>query len=473
MNRNRIVWALFLFVTLEALFSIPLLSVELALGSHGFRNSGIALFSILLVCGLLWFFRDFWSRFFQNIAAPVATISSFTWFVFCSLTGVVLRILWVWAYPAPQHSDQATYFGLAQGLLLHHSYGVSNGGLAYWPPGYPFFLVSWFFVFGIKTWVPVLANLFLFVATLLVVNRLAARVGGAPAGKFAMLLLSIWPAYVMTAGMASKEMLVLFLVPFAVLVYTTTSATQSFGAPKAILAGLFLGAASLCQPSLQLFLFVLIAWEWLRRENLKHAVGRTLLVIASMLIVILPWTLRNHRVLGVWIPISSNGGDVFYRANNPLATGGYTPAGEQNLDSLDEVARGKTGMKLGKAWIRQNPGKFLALGLRKQVLFLGDDGQGAFETLKRGLNIGGVRYFIWKSISNAFWLFLWILILFLFMTRWGRPLSTSALFSTLLLGCLYLYGIHSIFESGAKYHEPLMVFFAAIAAQAFSKPDPA
>jgi hypothetical protein len=473
MNRNRVVWWIFLFLTLEALFSIPFLNIELALNRQGIRNAEIAIVGTLITCALLWFFRNFWSRLLQGLANRLEAVSSLNCFFVCSLVGIALRVLWVLAYPAPQHSDQATYFGLAQGLLLRHSYGVPHGGVAYWPPGYPLFLSCWFLVLGVKAWVPVVVNSFLFVPTLLVANRLAARVGGSPAGKFAMIFLTIWPTYVMTAGMASKEMLVLFLVPFALLLYTTTSATESFGAPKAILAGLFLGAASLTQPSLQLFLFVLVGWEWLRHENIKHAVGRTLLVAAAMVAVIFPWTLRNHRALGVWVPISSNGGDVFYRANNPLATGGYTPAGEQNLDNLDEITRGRTGMQLGKEWVRQNPGKFLLLALRKQVLFLGEDGHGAFETLKRGLNIGGIQYVVWKGVSNAFWYLIWALILLLFMTRSKSSLSKQALFSTLLLGCLYLYGIHSIFESGPKYHQPLMVFFAAIAAQVFSKTDPA
>jgi len=34
-----------------------------------------------------------------------------------------------------------------------------------------------------------------------------------------------------------------------------------------------------------------------------------------------------------------------------------------------------------------------------------------------------------------------------------------------MLGILYLYTIHSVFESGAKYHEPLMALFAVLAAQ--------
>ena len=35
-----------------------------------------------------------------------------------------------------------------------------------------------------------------------------------------------------------------------------------------------------------------------------------------MAVVIAPWSIRNHSVLKEFVVISTNGGDVFYRANN-------------------------------------------------------------------------------------------------------------------------------------------------------------
>jgi len=53
-----------------------------------------------------------------------------------------------------------------------------------------------------------------------------------------------------------------------------------------------------------------------REEFLKNFLIASLFMAAT----IAPWTYRNWRVLHAWVPISTNGGDVFYRANNPLAT---------------------------------------------------------------------------------------------------------------------------------------------------------
>ena len=473
LHRTRIVWTLFFLVTLEALFSVPLLSWELAVGAGRLSGVWIALGASLVICFVLWRWLPLWRRVLAFVSARLGNISTKHLFWFSFLFGVILRVLWVLAYPAPQHSDQAAYFGLARNLVEQHSYSVSQGGLAYWPPGYPFFLAVWFLVFGFKTWVPILANLILFGASLLVVERLARRIGGAPAANLAMLLLAVWPTMVMTAGMASKEMLVLFLLGLALLVFFNAQEAgwTPPGVLLAILTGVLLAFASLTQPSLLLFPSVLLAAEWFRKERLTVAIPRLCIVGIALCLVIFPWTLRNHRVLGAWVPISTNGGDVFYRANNPLATGGYTPAGEQSLEGLSEVDRGKAGFRLGKEWIRAHPGKFLALAVRKQVLFLGDDAQGAFETLKRGLNIGGLPYVAWKGVCNLYWWLLWIAILLLLAVQWRQRLLESAPLASVMLGILYLYTIHSVFESGAKYHEPLIALFVVVAAQVVANAD--
>lgn len=443
------------------------------MGTARLWGGWLALTALLVVCFVVWRWKNQWGALFKSLSRRLheLPVMQFQWF--CFAVGTALRIFWVLLYPAPQHSDQAAYFGLARSLVENHSYGISNGGLAYWPPGYPFFLASWFFVFGFKSWVPLVANIALFGTSLFVVGNLARRIGGTAAGHLSVLFLVFWPTMVMTAGLASKEMLVLFLLCLALLIFSNAQelGSSSKGIALAALTGLLLGFASLSQPSLMLFPSVLVAYEWLLGDKLWRALSRLAVVAAALCLVILPWTIRNHRVLGAWVPISTNGGDVFYRANNQLATGGYTPAGEQSLEGLDEVQRGKVGFRLGKEWIRAHPGKFLALAVRKQILFLGDDAQGAFETLKRGLGIGGIRYFAWKGISNLYWWFLWIVILISLAVHWNRALSRNAWLATVMVGILYLYSIHSVFESGAKYHEPLMGLFAVLAGQVFARAD--
>jgi 4-amino-4-deoxy-L-arabinose transferase-like glycosyltransferase len=442
------------------------------LGHAGIGLVSIAIACLLSISLLVWKWRSVWLNLLSQVAERFARMSTSAWLITCFVAGLALRLLWVWHYPAPQQSDQATYFALGRGLVENHSYGFQHGGLAYWPPGFPFFLAIWFFLFGVKSWVPLVANLALYGGTLIVLDRIAKRIGGATCARLATLLLVPWPTLAMSAGFAGKEALVMFLICSLLLAFAWALESQRPNSEFAgvILTGGLLGAACLTQPSFLLFVFVLLLYDLMRHQNMLRAALRFLVTVIALSAVIFPWTLRNHRVLEAWILISTNGGDVFYRANNPLASGGYTPRGEQDLDGFDEIARGKVGFRLGKAWIRNHPLQFLKLGFRKEILFLGDDSQGAFETLKRGLGIGGLRYAAWKGISNLYWLLLWALILLALVVQRRSSLAQQALPAAVMLGVLYLFCIHSVFESGSKYHQPVSGFLAILAAIAVASP---
>src|SRR5258706_8727753 len=368
-------------------------------------------------------------------------------------------------YPAPQRSDFATYVELARDLLETHRYGSPHVGLAFWPPGYPILLYLHFLIFGVHSWVPAICNYILFLCTLFAVDRIATRIVGAHAGRVGTLLLLFWPEFFTSGWLASKELLVASLLPLSLLAYFNSAADRPRKAQVAwlILAGMMLGFAGLGQPSMVLFPIVFLICDWLRKENFIWSTARLACTVSAILLVILPWTVRNHRVLGEWILVSSNGGSVFYRANNELATGGFTQSGSYEFERLDEVSKSRLGYKMAGDWIRRNPAQFLVLALRKQVLFLGDDSTGVYETLKRGIGMSGLEYAAWKGISNAYWLAIWIFILAGIAVHWNAPVSSSGEVSALMLGVLYLYSIHSVFESNDKYHLPLIGLFGVLA----------
>ena len=136
-------------------------------------------------------------------------------------------------------------------------------------------------------------------------------------------------------------------------------------------------------------MFVLLSREGRRRGTITAAV--TLLVAVA---TVAPWTIRNYRVLDAFVPVSTNGGSVFYLANNPLATGGYTEAGERDLAALlaDEVAWNQTGITWGIEWIRQHPGDFARLAVQKQAILTGSDDHWLYWAVARGLGYTGPWY---------------------------------------------------------------------------------
>jgi 4-amino-4-deoxy-L-arabinose transferase-like glycosyltransferase len=359
------------------------------------------------------------------------------------VAGLVLRVIWVMVFPATPNSDGASYLGLAERLLAEGRYETA-GTRAYWPPGYPFFLSPWLLVFDSKLAVT-LSQLALYLAGAFGCYKLAKMLSGEQAGRLAALLFALWPNLIALTGTPEKEALVLAILPW-VCVGVIRPQLLSMA-----LAGLALGFAILVQPSLQ---FLLIAFAVLipLLHGWRKLHGAILLLVCAAA-VIAPWTLRNYQQFGQFVLVSANGGDVLYRANNPLADGGYTPVGEIDFSAYDEVEKDRLSKQRAVEWIKQNPGDFLKLVVEKQIRFMGDDAAGFYNTLKRGDGSDNPNvYLLSKLVANVWWLAAWLLIASLIWSSRRR----TAPYRITVWCWLYLFAIHSVFESSGKYHIPML-----------------
>jgi hypothetical protein len=97
--------------------------------------------------------------------------------------------------------------------------------------------------------------------------------------------------------------------------------------------------ASLAQPSMLLFPIAMAVAIRAQCAQFRPLALRLAVITLAMAAVIAPWSMRNYSILKEFVVISTNGGDVFYRANNPLATGGYVQRGEKDLDARSRRSR--------------------------------------------------------------------------------------------------------------------------------------
>lgn len=465
---TRALWLLFGVVAVQALYSIPKLGLDRA--GAGEWSGPVAVGGAVLAVAAAWWFRHGIAGAASRLAVRMQKVPPGVWLAAIIAGGLCLRLLWMTAFPVEPRSDSATYVGLAQRLLEDGIYLDVDGNLAYWPPGYPFFLYTLYLITGVDAWVPALANALLFSLTIFAVYQLARMLGGDAAARMATLALAIWPNFVAYSGLAAKETVIAAVLPLSLLLYLQASQagfgdSSRMALAKAVLSGALMGYAALTQPSFMLFPAVLIA-AWLIQPGgglKRQGIVPVGLFVLGMALVIAPWTYRNYTVLGQAVPVSTNGGDVFYRANNPLATGGYIKEGQRNLEGFDELERSKLGYRWGMEWIRGNPGPFLGLAWSKQILFLGDDSTGVYETLKRGAKAPGLEYLLLKAASNLFWLVIWLALL-VGLLRHGIALARQPAAPVLMLSFLYLYAIDSVFESGGRHHVPLVGLIAVLAA---------
>jgi 4-amino-4-deoxy-L-arabinose transferase-like glycosyltransferase len=406
-------------------------------------------------------------RFRWDISSQIALIAILG-------VGVLIRVAYFYAvHPWPIVSDEAAYLNHARTLLETGSYST-NAGVhvlrAYRPPGFPFFLLPVVAVFGTDSVGVFVVHLVLYVFTSLLVFQLGREFFNREAGSLAVTLVAIWPNLIFSTGVALSEPLAIFLMLVAVWSFWRMAVDTPW--PKwAVLAGAAVGLSALVKPSMLLFPSVWIGSIVVlpgRGELIKRAAVAAVVMAA----VLLPWATRNYVVLGEFVTVSTNGGSVFYRANNPEASGGFTPRGERDLDALlgDEVAWNRTGFEWGRQWIAENPLKFVKLIFAKQRIFLASDDSGMYWTLERlveanpsqygplqkGLALAGVY------VSNLWWFALWVLTavsLWRYREVWMRPRT-----AILTLPFLYMLGVHSVFESQPRYHMPVAPLICIVSA---------
>jgi 4-amino-4-deoxy-L-arabinose transferase-like glycosyltransferase len=358
------------------------------------------------------------------------------------LIGVVVRLLWVLIFHPLPASDGATYLGLANKLLEGENMQTPNA-LAYWPPGYSLFLTPFIALLPAAVAVP-LSQIALFAVAAPGVHQLARRLGSDRAAKVAVFLFALWPNLVTSCATPEKEMLVTACLVWAV--SSLLTARRGF----IVTAGFLFGCAALVQPSTQLLIPVALVFLLVRHG--KRSFGFLALLILGAALAITPWTARNYVVLGGFKLISTNGGENLYRANNSLATGGFVEQGEISFSTLPELERDRAAKAAAVSWIKAHPMRFVELLLEKQLLFMGDDAYGVYASFRaEGPGRNALTYAIWKVIANGWWLAAWLLIA-IQISR-GERLGPAAF---LVWGWLYLFGLHSVFESTGKYHAPML-----------------
>lgn len=447
-------------VTATTWYAIPALTFSGVTGRFGEAEVLVGLGCAMTGLGVLFRLRR--SMLVGAIAVRAWVASNFSGDGFARWLGIglLLRLAWGLFFTPEPTSDAAVYLALAAQLQHGGSYEIA-GTLAYWPPGYPLLLSLWLRLPLPTLHAVLLLNLLSFVGMLLAVRLIGRRYLGPVGTGLAMGLLAVWPSLVMQAGSASKELILLALLTGAFACLPTRPDSRSLWRWSPA-AGLLFGASCLVQPSVLLLPLVIPVYGWLARFPFRRIVVMALLFLLGAVVAVVPWTLRNLHVLGEPVLISTNGGYNFYRANNPLADGGFTKGGEVDLTRYDELTADHQGYKLGVKWIRENPVSFAALAHIKQVRFLGDDSTGAYVALREDPRVPGWLYYVVKSASTLFWALLWALPAVWLFPRGARRDVWNAGILTAWLVFFYFFAIHSVSESNAKYHLITAPFLAIV-----------
>lgn len=189
---------------------------------------------------------------------------------------------------------------------------------AYTLPGYVFVVTAALAVFGDGPagYIALYAlNVFITIGTALLLYLLARRLFGERTARFAALLYSVYPpavALVLTFGSGPWNQFASVLALFALARVLASGRTVD-----AVLAGLAGGLWLMFRAEALLLAVFFAAWMW-RRYSLRTSA----VYAAFLLLVVLPWTIRNYATFDTFIPLTTNGWLNIWRGTNPESTGG-------------------------------------------------------------------------------------------------------------------------------------------------------
>ncbi len=296
-------------------------------------------------------------------------------------------------------SDMRTYDLLAVNLIEKGYYGIDKPW-SYRPPLYPFFLSLVYRVFGHSHSVARVVQAALATLSTLLVFLIAKDVIGSVGALLSAFLTAVDFSLIHLSGLLLSENL---YIPLSLLlILLLMKGFRKPGWPVFIGAGITGGLAVLCRPTVLPFLFLTVVIPFIPvagfgRRTLKGAATATgekagpdvaagfsprringlagwAVMLAAAGLTIAPWTYRNWRLHGDFVPVSTNAGTMLWMGLHPGAPGGYHyPDNSTNplYEIKDEVERNREGIRESIRFIRHNPGEFLRLTAVKMRIFWG------------------------------------------------------------------------------------------------------
>ncbi len=292
---------------------------------------------------------------------PAARVPGFWWVL---LLALAVRLVWAWAVPVAPIGDAAAYDVLTRNLAIGVGYSLdpdaaSHPGSvdysAYWPVGTPAVYAAAMTVTGGRDLAVVGVNLITGLLTIALVMRLAAEWFGGRAGTVSGVLLALLPGQFMFVTLMLSELMFAFGVVLSLWLWTRVAWPIWL---RAVLTGLVLGATVLVRPTALLFPILFVLVRITHKGRWKQTLGGAAVAAAVMGAVILPWTLRNDRVLSEAVLVSTNAGPNLWMGNSPGTDGGYRPLPPESL-AMSEVERDVYLKDEAKAYIRDEPVAFV------------------------------------------------------------------------------------------------------------------
>jgi 4-amino-4-deoxy-L-arabinose transferase-like glycosyltransferase len=303
-----------------------------------------------------------------------------------------LRFLLLLVWSPELSGDEVAYDHLAHALIDGRGYvDVRGEPTSFRPPLYPAFVAAGYALSGGAVQGVRFLQATLDVGTVALTYLTGRWLFGRGPGLLAALLLSVNFATIAATGRIMSETLFTFFLMGTVAATVRWLWAMREGRVQAVVAlgigtGVLLGAGALTRAVFLLYVVPLVvAGMWTRWGGepapdrapsppaLRTAtVGGILVVPLAFALVLTPWTVRNYRVHGAFVPATTQTGLMLYASYNPPeGVFGFNPK-DNVTAAADRLSEPEASAALARAAvdaIQASPGKALRLQALKVLYF--------------------------------------------------------------------------------------------------------
>jgi len=300
---------------------------------------------------------------------------------FIFVLALSVRLAFVLFFPPLYAADTGQFDDIALSLTKGNGFSLSSGiSTAARPPVYPLFLAGIYSLFGQSHLAVKLAQAILGAISCIIIYLIGKEVFNRKIGLWSGVAMALYPPLISTTGFILSEELAIFLLAITILFLTRAMKRKQVSCY--ILAGIFLGLTTLCRPITLLFPFFLYPAFLFSSSKRREFVWISIL-LASMILTITPWTIRNYIKFNVFISGQTGRGVILWAGTHLPADGpggmpyGVTSAHKEYKDPGDgeaflKVGEGLSAVEADKAYYREgiknilnNPSGYLRLCLEK------------------------------------------------------------------------------------------------------------
>ena len=422
----------------------------------------------------------------QQTATKPTSVRRIAFLVILFLVALAPRLIFAYvSRNAPLTYDEADYDMLARNVALGHGYvywdhASSNVPVTFRPPGYPYFisLVYRFFhglgpyyyepyqpaVFTMRVVQAILGALVpiltYFVALQIFTRRVAVVAG---------IIMALYTTFIFFSAALMTENLYIPVLLLTLLLLLKSEGKRPY--LFCSLGAVVMGLAVHIRPEFVGFLPFLLVWFYLSTRNWRQALARWGTVAAIVTVMVVPWSVRNSRIVDQFVFLDTRTGYNLYIGYHDGADGTFDMgAAETLVNKLPQDRSGKWGLirhNWGKAqaleFIGNHPGRAVALLPLKFLHFWDLDKREYLFAYSYGY-IGHLPAPILAVMLGLVMLpFALIVLGGVTGLLFTRPLP-SGVWMILFLIVLYTIG-HTLVFGEPRMHMPLVPFIAILAAQ--------